>query len=179
MDGKLCFVESFKKTMKISASQRIAKGNSSLNVNNYLRWLSSTYENSGMRMKFIWRKVLKVDTNTKRSFNGASACKLLSGVAGQYVLFVKAKWNNDLHRKQLKRLNSLSNERSRFILYGLAANGRKAVDHAVGLCIDQTSANLLYDNSMRNISVKFNADALASKMSDVSSCYIFNVRFLP
>ena len=38
-------------------------------------------------MKFIWRKVLKVDTKTKRSFNGASVYKLLSGASGQYVLF--------------------------------------------------------------------------------------------
>ena len=98
MNGKLCFVESFKYTMKISGSQRITKGILSLNVNNYLRWLSTTYENSGMRMKFIWRKVLKVDTNTKRPFTVASVYKLLPGAAGQYVLFGKAKWNNDLHR---------------------------------------------------------------------------------
>lgn len=94
-------------------------------------------------------------------------------------MFGKAKWNNDLHRRQLKRLNSLSNKRSRFILYGLTANGRKTNDHAVGLCIAQTSTNLLYDNSMRNISVNFDAEALVSKISDVSSCYIFDVKFLP
>ena len=94
MNGKLCFVESFKYTMKISGSQRITKGILSLNVNNYLRWLSTTYENSGMRMKFIWRKVLKVDTNTKRPFTVASVYKLLSGAAGQCVSFRKAKWNN-------------------------------------------------------------------------------------
>ena len=130
-------------------------------------------------IKFIWKKVLKVDTKTKRSFNRASVYKLLSGAGGLFVLFGKAKWNIDLHRRQLKRLKSLSNERSRFILYGLTANGRKTTDHAVGLCIGQTSTNLLYDNSMRNISANFNAEALASKMSDVSSCYIFDVKYLP
>ena len=179
MDGKLNFVESFKLTMDLSVSQRITKGISSLNVNNYLRWLSSKYLSTGRLMKFTWRKVLKVDTKTKRSFNGASVYKILSGASGQYVLFGKAKWNNDLHRKQLKRLKSLGNERSRFILYGLTANGQKTADHAVGLCISQTSSNLLYDNTMRNIFVNFNAEALASKMSDVSSCYIFDVKFLP
>ena len=179
MDGRLNFVESFKQTIELSVSQRITKGISSLNVNNYLRWLSSKNESTGRRMKFIWWKVLKVDTKTKRSFNGASVYKLLSGAGGQYVLFGKAKWNNVLHRKQLKRLKSLGNERSRFILYGLTANGRKMADHAVGLCISQTSTNLLYDNTMRNIFVNFNAEALASKMSDVSPCYIFDVIFLP
>ena len=179
MDGELNFVESFKETMKLSVSQRIIKGISSLNVNNYLRWLSSKYETTGRRMVFIWRRVLKVDSKTKRSFNGASVYKLLCGASGQYVLFGKAKWNNDMHRKQLKRLKSLANERSRFILYGLTANGRKTADHAVGLCISPTSTNLLYDNTMRNISVNFNAEALASKMSDVSSCYIFDVNFSP
>ena len=179
MDGKLNFVESFKETMKLSVSQRITKGISSLNVNNCLRWLSSKYETTRRRMEFIWIKVLKVDTKTKRSFNGASVYKLLSGAGGQYVLFGKAKWNNDLHRKQLKRLKSLSNERSRYILYGLTASGQKTADHAVALCISQTPTNLLYDTSMRNISVNFNAEALASKMSDVSSCYIFDVNILP
>ena len=52
-------------------------------------------------------------------------------------------------------------------------------DHAAGLSISDTSDNLLYDNSMRNISVNLNAKALASKMSDVGSCYIFDVRLLP
>ena len=179
MNGKLNFVESFKETMKLSVSQRITKGISSLNANNYLRWLSSNYESTGRTMKFIWRKVLKVDTKTKRSFNGASVYKLLSGAGGQYVLFGKAKWNNDLHRRQLKRWKSLSNEKSRFILYKLTANGRKTADHAVCLCIGQTSTNLLYDNSMHNIPVNFNAEARASKMSDVSSCYIFDVKCLP
>ena len=78
MDGKLNFVESFKETMKLSVSQRITKGISSQNVNNYLRWLSSNYESTGRTMKFIWKKVLKVDRKTKRYFNGASVYKLLS-----------------------------------------------------------------------------------------------------
>ena len=89
MDGKLNFVESSKETMKLSVSQRIIKGISSLNVNNYLRWLSSKYETTGRRMVFIWRRVLKVDSKTKRSFNGASVYNLLSGAGGQYVLFGK------------------------------------------------------------------------------------------
>ena len=171
-------MDSFKKTMKIGASQRTTKGISSWDVNNYLRWLCSMYESTGRAMKFVWRKVQKVDTNRRRSFSGASVFELLSGAVGQYVLFGKAKWNNDVHRKQLKRLKNLSNERSRFIIYGLTANGRKTADHAVGICIAQASTNLLYDNSMRNISVNFNAEALASKMSDVSSCYIFDVKLL-
>ena len=171
-------MDSFKKTMKIGAFQRITKGISSWDVNNYLRWLCSMYESTGQAVKFVWRKVQKVDTNTRRSFSGASVFKLLSGAVGQYVLFGKAKWNNDVHRKKLKRLKNLSNERSRFIIYGLTANGRKTADHAVGICIAQASTNLLYDNSTRNISVNFNAEALASKMSDVSSCYIFDVQLL-
>ena len=61
----------------------------------------------------------------------------------------------------------------------MTANGRKVADHAVGLSITDTSVHLLYDNSMRNISVNFNAEALASKMSEVSLCYIFDIRLLP
>lgn len=179
MNGKLGFVESFKETMQLTVSQRITKGISSMDVNCYLRWLRSTYKSTGREMTFVWKRVQKVDSKSRRSFDGSSVYKLLSGGRGQYVLFGKAKWNNDLHRRQLKRLRSLSDERSRFILYGLSSKGRKVADHAVGLTINDTSDHLLYDNSMRNISVNFNAEALASKMSDVSSCYIFDVQMLP
>ena len=172
MDGALGFVESLKNTMLINPSQRITKGISSLNVNIYLRWLRSIYKSTGRDMTFVWKRVQKVDSKSKRVFNGASVYKLLKGAVGQYVLFGKAKWNNDLHRKRLKRLRSLTNERSRFIVYGLTANGRKVPDLAVGLSITDTSVHLLYDYSMRNIFVNFNAEALASKMSDVSSCYL-------
>ena len=53
-------------------------------------------------MTFVWKRVQKVDSKSNRAFNGASVYKLLPGAMGQYVLFGKAKWNNDLHRKQLK-----------------------------------------------------------------------------
>ena len=178
MDGALGFVESFKKTMLINPSQRITKG-ISLIVNTYLRWLRSIYKSLGRDMTFVWKRVQKVDSKSNRAFNGASVYKLLPGAMGQYVLFGKAKWNNDLHRKQLKWLRGLTNERSRFIVYRMTANGRKVADHAVGLSITDTSVHLLYDNSMRNISVNFNAEALASKMSEVSLCYIFDIRLLP
>ena len=101
MDGALGFVESFKKTMLINPSQRITKG-ISLIVNTYLRWLRSIYKSLGRDMTFVWKRVQKVDSKSNRAFNGASVYKLLPGAMGQYVLFGKAKWNNDLHRKQLK-----------------------------------------------------------------------------
>ena len=76
MNGTLGSVESFKKTMLINASQRITKGISSLNVDNYLSWLRSTYESSGQDMAFVWKRVQKVDSKSKRTFNGASVFKI-------------------------------------------------------------------------------------------------------
>lgn len=71
--------------MKISVSQRITKGISSLNVKNCLRWLSSNYESTGRTRKSVWKKVLKVDTKTKHSFKGSSVYKL-EQVASMYCL---------------------------------------------------------------------------------------------
>jgi hypothetical protein len=47
----------------------------------------------------------------------------MNGRVGQYILFGKAKWNDDAHRKQMKRLRAAGNERIRFKSYGIIANG--------------------------------------------------------
>lgn len=178
MDGKLPFVETFKISMNLLPSQNILKGISAADVNLYLRWLAIRYESSGRKLSYVWKRIKKVDTNLNRYFNGWSVFKLLSGNTGRYVLFGKAKWNNDAHRKQLKKLKSIHNERTKFIVYAVTANGSKVPDHAVGLSIGFTASPILYDNSMRNVGASFDAEALASKMSDVSSCYVFDVREL-
>ena len=178
MDGKLSFVDSFKKTMNLLPSQKVTKGISALDVNLYLRWLKSHLSTQHINVEYVWRRVKKVDKNTSRDFNGASVYKLMNGRVGQYILFGKAKWNNDGHRKQMKRLRAAGNDRSRFKLYGIIANGTKQSDHAAGVFIRAADEHLLYDNSMRNISLKLTADSLANKMSDVSCCYIFDLKYL-
>ena len=175
MDGKLSFVESLKKTMNLLPSQKVTKGISALDVNLYLRWLKSDLSTRNINVEYVWRRVKKVDKSTSRDFNGASVYKLMNGRIGQYIHFGKAKWNNDAHRKQMKRLRAAGNERIRFKLYGIIANGTKQSDHAVGVFIRAADEHLLYDNSMRNISLKLTADSLANKMSDVSCCYIFDL----
>ena len=178
MNGNLSFVDSFKKTMNLLPSQKVIKGISSADVNYYLRWLKSYLFDLNIEVDYVRRRVKKVDKNTSRHFNGDSVNKLMNGRIGQYILFGKAKWNNDAHRKQIKRLRAAGNERMRFKIYGIIANGTKQSDHAVGVFIRVDDDHVLYDNSMRNISLKLTADSLANKMSDVSCCYIFDLKYL-
>lgn len=175
MKGKFPFVQSFKSSMGLLPTQRILKGISAEDVNVYLRWLTSLYKYYGRSVSCVWKRVKKFDSSSYRTFTGFSVYPLLS-TPGQYILFGKAKWNNEKHRQQLKKLKALGSERSRFHYYGSFADGSKVPDHAVGLVISTTHDDLLYDNSMRNICCKFSAEALASKMSDVSSCYILDVK---
>ena len=176
MKGKLPFVESFKKSMGYISSQKVLKGISSEDVNLYLRWVSSHYVSQGRSLTYVWKRVKKYNTDKIRCFTGSSVYPTSINSPGQYILFGKAKWNNDKHRHLMKKLRSLANEKLRFSYYNLTADGSKVPDHAVGLFISSTSENLLFDNSMRNVSSTLSAEALASKMSDVSSCYIFDVR---
>lgn len=176
MKGKFPFVQSFKESMGLLPTQKILKGISSEDVNVYLRWLSAHYETYGRTVTYVWRRVKKFDSSSYRTFTGFSVYPLLSSCPGQYILFGKAKWNNDKHRQQLKKLKGIGCERLRFLFYGSFADGCKVPDHAVGLIVSPTHDNHLYDNSMRNVCCKFSAEALASKMSDVSSCFIFDVR---
>ena len=177
MKGKLSFVQSFKESMGYLPTQKILKGISSEDVNVYLCWLPSLYTKNGRAFTYVWKRVKKVDSSSYRTFTGSSVYSLLSSTPGQYIMFGKAKWNNDKHRLQMKKLRSIQTESLRFKFYGVTANGRKVPDHAVGLVISPKNEPSLYDNSMRNVGGRFSAEALASKMSDVSSCYIFDVRF--
>ena len=176
MKGTLSFVETFKESMGYLPTQKVLKGISSEDVNVYFRWLSSLYSKNYLSLTYVWKRVKKVDSSSYRTFTGSSVYPLLSSTPGQYIMFGKAKWNNDKHRTLMKKLRSLQTESLRFKYYGVAANGRKAPDHAVGLVVSSQKDPSLYDNSMRNVGGKFSAEALANKMSDVSSCYIFDVR---
>ena len=178
MDGKLSFVESFKKTINLLPSQKVTKGISALDVNLCLRWLKPDLSTRNINVEYVWRRVKKEDKSTSRDFNGASVYKLMYGRIGQYILFGKAKWSNDAHRKQMERLRAAGNELISFKLYGIIASGTKQSDLAVGVFIRAADEHLLYDNSMRNISLKLTADGLANKMSDVSCCYIFDSKYL-
>ena len=175
MDGKLSFVESFKETMNLLPSHKVTKGISALNVNLYLRWLKSDLSTQNINVEYVWRRVKIVDKSTSRDFNGAS---VMNGRVGQYILFGNAKWNNDAHGKQMERLRAAGNELISFKVYGIIASGTKQSDLAVGVFIRAADEHLLYDNSMRNISLKLTADGLANKMSDVSCCYIFDSKYL-
>lgn len=176
MKGKLPFVESFKKSMGYLSCQKVLKGISAEDVNVYLRWVSSHYGSNGRSFTYVWKRVKKFNTSKIRCFTGFSVFPMSLNSPGQYILFGKAKWNNDKYRHLMKKLHTLANEKLRFSFYNLTADGSKVPDHAVGLLISFSSENLLYDNSMRNVSSLLSAEALASKMSDVSSCYAFDVR---
>lgn len=176
MKGKLPLVESFKRSMGYLSSQKILKGISAENISIYFRWVSSQYGSTGRSLTYVWKRVKKFNTSNIRSFTGFSVYPLLSNSPGQYILFGKAKWNNDKHQHLMKKLRSLDNEKLRFSYYNLKADGSKLPDHAVGLFISSTFENLLYDNSMRSVSSILSAEALANKMSDVSSCYTFDIR---
>lgn len=53
MDGKLSFVESFKKTMNLLPSQKVTKGISALDVNLYLRWLKSNLSTRNINVEYV------------------------------------------------------------------------------------------------------------------------------
>lgn len=176
MKGRLPFVPSFKESMGYLPTQKILKGISSEDVNVYLRWLSARYETSGRTITYIWKRVKKLNNLSQRTFDGFSVYSLLSSTPGQYVLFGKAKWANTKYHTQLRTIRGLKGDRLKFLYFGSYADGSKVPDHAVGLVVSPESDNLLYDNSMRDISLIFSAVALATKLQDVSSCFIFDVR---
>ena len=175
MNGSESFIENFKTSMNYGKTQKIVKGITAHDVNNYLTSICSRYADQKRIVTFTWKKVFKVNTKTKRVFNGYSIYKMLYGRAGRYVIFGKAKWNNDLHRKLMKKISLLKNERNKFVCYGGNARGTKLPDHAVGILIGDDKKNFLHDNSMKNIFMELTAHNIANKMSDITCCYSFDI----
>ena len=109
-----------------------------------------------------------------KNWDVGSIMKTVVNRKGHYVLIGLSKELDDEHPKILKRIRAVEGEEARALQYLKTANGRKCIDHSVGVRIADTG-NLLFDTACRKGSVKFDILHLADKMSDVSHCFYVNL----
>lgn len=162
-----------KKSMNMMESQGFVKGIGSNDVWNYLIGVQRDYLSIGRKVDFMWRKMGRNATANHKGFSGISVERILKR-DGMYVLFGKAKWNNDEQRKFMKRLRGFTCERERFKFFGRRAKGKRKADHAFGVRVD-VEGKFCYDSAMKSCRKVFSVENLAEKMSDINNCFVFDL----
>ena len=173
MNGERDLIVELKKSMQMLPSQKFIKGIGSKDISVFLHELTRGYKSLGRVVNFKWKKMGTNRSVKRRGFCGKSLENLIVQ-DGRYVLFGKAKWNNDSHKMFMKRLKKEEDEAARFKMFGKRADGRKTADHAVGILVEK-DAIWLYDNAMKAGRKIFSVENIADKMCDINNCYVFDL----
>jgi hypothetical protein len=173
MNGERDLILELKKSMQMLPTQKFVRGIGSKDINVFLHELTREYKSLGRVVNFVWKKIGTNRSETRKGFHGKSIEKIIL-TEGKYVLFGKAKWNNEDHKSFMKRLKKVEDEKTRFRIFGKRADGKKTADHAVGILVD-SYGTFLYDNAMKNGRKTFSVETIADKMCDINNCYVFDL----
>ena len=159
--------------MNMLESQGFIKGIGSTDIWNYLIGVQGDYLKMGRKVDFKWIKMGRNATANHKGFSGMSVEKILERKC-MYVLFGKAKLNNNEQKKFMKRLKGFTCEKERFKFFGRRAMGKRKADHAFGVRIDE-EGKFCYDSAMKNGRKVFSVENLAEKMCDINNCFVFDL----
>ena len=101
--------------------------------------------------------------------------KTVLSKVGKYVVFGKAKKNNDRHANFIKKLKKLDNDDEVAAEWVKVAYSHSAHDHGVGIIVSDDMSVKLIDNGCDNGCKLFTMVNLANRLDDVTVCYKFDL----
>ena len=119
---------------------------------------------------FEWIGIGRNQSIKGRGWSGKD-CVATFKNAGRYVVLGKTKRNNKEYTDLMKCLSKMDSEVDRLDKYARYAKGVKRIDHAVSVFVDEFCDGILIDNGCDNR--PYSILSMASRMADVSYCYIF------
>ena len=157
-----------------NSSRSLSRGASSNDAHNLIKLVVENNALLGKTVKYVWQR----QGQNVKSGNGWKVTDLKKTVlskVGKYVVFGKAKKNNDKHANFIKKLKKLENDDEVAAEWVKVAYGHSAHDHGVGIIVADGVATKIIDNGCTNGLKLFSMINLADRLDDVTVCFKFDL----
>ena len=166
-----------KSVMMKDAGRTLLWGASSEDAHKLLGKIVENNKAIGKTVEYTWKKV-GYNRNTSKRWCVDHSRKSCLAKKGIFVIFGKAKWENEKHKAWIKRLRKLERageEDEIERLYSEVADGSSPVDHAVGIKVNEDLSATLICNGCVKGAKKFSMVNLADRMEDVCIYYEYGL----